>query len=467
MPETDFTVPAQGVFPTFTPPKPGEAGGFNALGAASDVVGLQKSLTDLQALRMTLAAKKKAGQIMAVAPSLDDGIAALHADPEVAGFVPDVISTLQGVSSAQTAQAGEKQSQATSGLNAVLGSLLPALNDPSTFDADIAGRLKVLSPSAQAAVTSAMPSLKAALFDGLSKDDPTLAAQQYQQRLAAMMVGAGFSADGVRAATGTLAPQIITVKDSQGRDVTMQVGGAMTGGPAGAISAGPTPAEQAQMTGEGSVAADTTREMSGIAENLPGALLSIDNAVKALSGVQTGGGADIRANAAKALQFFKNAGATGITDDMINQVGNGSLADSQVLLATLRNFVTNQLKEASQGTGSGRIKSEVDAFLSMADTTTDPAALAQILNQAKRSLRLEYDRAQAYEEFKKEVKDPSSEAYVYGPTGFFQWYNANKMNTENLPTVTPGGEDLGPVVAPEKPKTKTSTQSLDDIFSGM
>ncbi len=436
----------------------------NALGAVNDIAGLQKTLTELQGTRLTLAAKQKAGQIMATAPSLDEGIQALHQDPEVSGFIPDVIATLQSVSSAQTAQAGERQTQATSGLNAVMSGLLPALNDPSTFDADIAARMPTLSPSAQQAVTAALPGLRKSLFDGLSKDDPALAAQQYQQRLAALMVGSGLSPDGVRAATGTLPPQVINTTDSEGRPVTMQVGGSMTGGSEGVISKGPTTAEAAQLASEGLTAGETTKEMSAISENLPGALQTINNAVEMLGKIKPGGGADLRVNAGKALQFFKNAGATGITDDLINQVANGDLAASQTLTAVMRNFVTNQLKEASQGTGSGRIKSEVDAFLSMADITTDPGALANILNMAEKSLRLEYDRAKTYQEFQKEVKVPGSEASAYGPSGFFNWYDSTHLNLSDLPTATDSGQTMEPITKPAEGPTKSTGQTLDDIF---
>ena len=471
MPEFDPTIP-MGVTTPDTHPG-------NALGAVNDIVGLQKTLTDLQVTRMTLAAKQKAGQIMATAPSLDEGIAALHADPSVAGFVPDIISTLQGVSSAQTAQAGERQTQAGSGLTAVLSGLLPALNDPTTFDASVAARMKTLSPSAAAAVASAMPSIKASLFDGLSKD-PAVAAAQYQQRLAAAMVGAGFSSEGVRAASGTMAPTVINVKDSKGRDVPMEIGGPMTGGSQTTplTPGGPTTAEANQYASEGTVAGSIAADMAGASQALPSTLITIDNAIGLLSKFPTGGGADIASNFAKVGQAFQRVlGKDVVPDELINKIAGGdkdhpgALAAQQTLTANLRNFVTNQLKVASAGTGSGRIKSEVDAFLSLADITTDPQALLNILTMAKKQLSIEAEMAKAYPQFQKDLKDPNSEASLYGPTGFYTYFNNKKLDLKNLEDL-PGNSlpldttigDTTKVPPPPGWLSAEEQKKLDDIF---
>lgn len=458
MPEFDPTIP-MGV----QSPQPNL---LNPIETMTGLANAQRTMLDAQQMKLTLGAKAKAGAIMANAPDLDTGIHELTQDPEVAGFVPDIINTLQAVSASQVAVQGERQGQAISGLNSVFQGLLSGLNDPTTFDANVKSRMATLSPSAQQAVIQALPNIKAALFDGLPAD-PAAAGATYQQRLAAMIVGSGFGPEGVRAVTGTLAPQVVTVTGPNGEPITMQVGGPMTGPGGGpTIMSGPGSERQHQLNVEGQVAGDTANDMANAAQALPETLITLQNTTDMLSQMQTGGGADLRMGLGKALQFFKNAGAKGISQDLIDQVANGNLAASETLVGYLRNFVTGQLRVASQGTGAGRIKSEVDAYLSLADQTTDPKALLNFLNLAKQQLQLEYDRSQTYPDFKKALEAGDPEATRYGPAGFYQWYNAHHLNTKGLPETTPGGENIGPTTPAEigKAAPEGTPQSLDDIF---
>lgn len=458
MPDFDPTI-ASKVIPPSIPQS-------NALGGVSQLVDLQKGLTDLQSTRLTLAAKKRAGDLMALAPSLDDGIAAMTRDPGVSGFAPDVISTLQGIRSAQVSMQGEQQVQAGSGLNAVLTSLLPALNDPTTFDADMAARMKTLSPSAQSAVSAAMPQIKASLFDGLPKD-PAQAAEVYQQRLGAMLVGAGFSADGIRSVTGSMAPQMVTVTGPKGEQIPMQIGGPITGGTGiDSLPHGPTSSESAQLTHEGDIAASVEGDMNSAAQAIPKTLQTINNTVDALSAMSPGGGADMRSSLGKAMEFFKNAGVSGISQDMIDKVANGNLAASQELTTLLRSFVTQQLKVASEGTGAGRIKSEVDAFLQMADQTTTPEALLGILGYARQALQIDYDMSKKLQDFKGKLSDPNSVESSYGLPGYYRWYNDHELDFSKLPPVTTSGQSLTPDTKPKvnTPDKGGAPKTLDDIF---
>lgn len=443
MPEFDPTIP-MGVT------SPQAAQQVNPLGVMTGLADAQLRMTEAQNLRMTLGAKAKAGAIMANAPDLDSGIHALVQDPEVSGFVPDIINTLQAVSQSQLAMQGARQEQATSGLTSVFTGLLGALKDPSTFDADIATRMPTLSPSAQRAVTAALPGIKASLFDGLSSD-PTVANEQYKQRLAALLIGTPIGADGVRAITGTMAPTMTTVTGPQGQPMSGVAGGSVTGQPSFTpLAVGPTTEKAAEMASEGGVVGGIESDMATAGADFPGMISTIKQATKVMDMMQTGGGADFRANLGKALQFFKNAGASGITDDFINQVANGDLKSSQALQAMLRNFVTGQLREASSGTGAGRIKSEVDAYLKSADVTTDPGALRLLFNAALQRMQIDYDMSQEYPKYKKALQDPNSIESLYGPAGFYSWYDANKLNLGELPAVTPGGQSL--TVPPEQAK---------------
>lgn len=447
-------------------------------GPAAPTTTPVQNVTDIlkmQELQRSLAAKSRAGQIMALAPTLDDGLAAMEKDSTVAGYGSDVIATLQSVSNAATSQAGERQTQATSGLNSVMQGLLGAVNDPTTFDKDVASRLPTLSPSAQKAVMKAIPSIKASLFDGLDKLDPQTATTEYQRRLGAMIVGAGFSPDGVRAVTGQLAPQLVTVTGPKGEQITLQAGGPITGDGSAedVLSRGPTTDTAAQLSGEGQLGAGIETEMSGTASVVPQVLTSMNNTIEALGKIQPGGGADIRSGLGKSLQFFKNAGVTGISDDLINKVANGNLAASQTLSALLKTYATGQLKQAVSGTGAGQVAAEVQAFITLLDQTTDPQAILDIMRNGQQTLQAEYQKSQTFPEFKQLLAgkgDPAevAKAQAFGLPGFYAWYNAYRYNPKNLPTQTPGGANLA---IPDKPASTgtvgagTDKQKiLDDLF---
>lgn len=442
------------------------------LDTAQSVVGLQKGLVDLETVKLGLAAKKKAGDIMALAPDLDHGLAAMLQTPEVAGFAPEIISTLQAVSSSQTTQAGERQVQANSGLSLVMDGLLPAVNDPGMFDSLVASRMHILSPSAKTSVEAAMPGLKAALFDGLDKLSPEDAAAEYKQRLSAMMVGSGFSGEGIRQVTGTLAPQQVQYVDKEGRTHSAIVGGPVVGDTQlNDISAGPSTAEQTQLAAEGALASGIETDLSAAAADMPKILTNMDHMIEALSQIQTGGGADIRTNLGKSLQFFKNAGVQGITDEMINGVANGDLAATQTLAALMRSFVTDQMKQSTLGTGAGQVAAEVQAFLDSADITTDPQALLNLFQVARQKLQIDYDRAAKYSEFKQLLGKPGPEgdlARQFGPQGYYQWYNANEFRQDLLPKETPAGTTLASPTTKEELRGGTAggakKKSLDEIF---
>jgi hypothetical protein len=424
----------------------------DALDFATGAMNVAKSSVELQAVQAGLEAKKRAGQIMAVAPSLDEAVKAMGADPLVAGFAPEIMATVQSISGAQTAQAGERQAQAASGLGTVMHGLLTAVNDPVTFDNLISANLETLSPTARAAVEKAIPGIKAALFDGLDKLDPTAAGAEWQQRLGAMIVGSGFSAEGVRAVTGTLAPQLVEVTGPEGQRVTMQVGGPITGGgsgvgPDGVISEGPSVDEATRLQAEGQISSGIESDLSAAAGDLPKILTNMDHMLDAMKVMETGGGADIRANLGKALQFFQNAGVEGISDELVNGVANGNLAATQTLQALLRTFVTDQMKQSTLGTGAGQVAAEVQAFLDMADITTDPEALQALLGVSRQKLQIDYDRAQAWPEFKKLVEGGKTD---YTLPQFYQWFNNEKKNA--------------PEAAKPADGDKAKKRSLEDIF---
>lgn len=402
----------------------------------------------LQQQQAQLAARQKAGAIMAQAPDLDTGVKALLADPVTAGFAPDVINTLQSVNQAGTAIGGERQAQALTGQQKLIQSLLPGINDPSTVKPIVDNTLAAMSPSARDANSKAYGNIVTSLTDGLPSD-PDAAKGEYQRRLSAMLIGAGVPSDAIRSVTGTV-PQGISMQPvgEGGALVPVQTGGPVTGAPSATIvgqpSAPVTGQSQTQQTANaarGGVAAGIDGDMTAQSALQP-ALNRINIMQDTLKDFQAGGGADVRQRLGTAMQAMKNAGLP-ISDDSIAKVANGSLPAGQVFDTEVKPLVLQSLRNDIQGTGRA-MRTEVDSYLTSMDQTKDPAALMKLLNQARYSLQVGYDQSQKYVDFKdaQRQNDPSVAKYK-DPSDFYAWYNSN-YKPENLPQATPGGVSLAP-----------------------
>lgn len=285
--------------------------------------------------------------------------------------------------------------------------------------------------------------------------------------------GGGFTS--ANAVGKSLAPQVVSGTGAEGQPTSVIVGGGASapmgpGGlaavnselhgvpaPPGSLGAiqnelsvpspgqtvleGPTKTRGAEMEALGKSAGDIQTDMVADAKALPGAVKRIDLMSSALQQFQAGGGADARTSLGKALQALKNAGVSGITDKMVNDVANSSLPATQIFNAEVKPLVIGELKNAAQGTGRV-MRSEVDAFINMMNSTTDPRALTPLLNQARYALQVGYDQSQRWPEFKQGVESGGIKGYDLGD--YYGWYN-KQLNPKGLPSRTPGGLQLGPV----------------------
>jgi hypothetical protein len=428
--------------------QPGQ--GLARLGALVDV---QQKMQETRMRGLELLGRQRAGEILAGAPDLKSGIDALSKDPLVGGFAGEVTSTMQSVQASMTSAAATEQQMVLSGLDAVLRGSFGALNDPSSFIPLVSAYAETLPPESRSAVMKALPNLQAAFFDGMPTDDPEAAGQMWQRRFAASLMATGITPETIRAATGTIAPQIISYQDAEGRTVTTQVGGPVTG-PAGGgpIAAGPTTAEQAAAGATGAVAGGVESDMNAMATGIPMQAKAINGMLKTMESFQAGGGAQVRGQIASAMQGLKNIGMTGITQEMIDKVGNGDQAAQQEFVALSKQFVTAQLKAAVAGTGNV-MRPEVDAFLESLNDATDPEAIVGLLNQAKYIVRLEADATHQWLQYKGKIaanaqaradgKDvPHEDVDGLGLESFPTWYEVHR-DWENLPEYTPGGVNLG------------------------
>jgi len=427
------------------------------------LVDLQQKMQETRMKGLELLGRQRAGEILAAAPDLKSGIDALSKDPLVGGFATEVTSTMQAVEASMASTAATKQATALSGLDAVIKGSFAALNDPQTFVPLVEAFSTTLDPEARISVMKALPNLQAAFFDGMLPVDPDMTPEEladvqmknmdmFQRRFAATLMAVDVNENTIRAATGTIAPQVISYVDAEGRTNTFQIGGPVTGPSSGGrIAEGPTTAEQAASGAIGGVAGGVESSMNDMAMTLPEQSKTINAMLKAMESFQAGGGAQVRGQIGSAMQGLKNIGMTGITDDMISDVANGSLEAQQEFVALSKQYVTAQLKAAVAGTGNV-MRPEVDAFLQSLNDATDPAAIVGLLNQAKYILRLQGDAMAQWLKYKGKISAnararadgkeiPHEDVDGLGLESFPTWYTVNR-DWEKLPEYTPGGVNL-------------------------
>lgn len=455
----------------------------DALTTVGKFAGIQNTLNQNRLFQQTFAAKQRAGEILAGSDPSDpeSGIRGLMSDPLTAPFAGEIINNIRGAQKTLLDIQGEQQGQAQSGLAAFMKSLPAVAADPTQWKGIVNANMATLSPTARARVAPAIESLRQSLTDDLP-DDPVQAKAVFNNRLGGLMTAGGVTPEGIKAIYGTpttvdtgggihpglqlppqlgggfapsgaplgktLAPQIITpelgpegvptptVVGGEGSSNPLAVGGT-PGAKTGDLGlAGPSQSQKTYNAGVGVKASDLQDEMATNARGIPIASRKLDAMVDALGGFQSGGWADLRSGVGQFMQGLKNAGASFVTQDMIDKVANSSLSDSQIFNAQIKPFVISALKDSAQGTGRV-MRSEVDQFLQMADASKDPVALMKVLNLAKQSMAVNLDQAIEFPEFKQLLarKDPSVAGL--NMVDFPAWYAKNNPGTDVSP-IPPG-----------------------------
>lgn len=191
-------------------PEAGGAGG-NPLGTLATFAGVQNQLNTNRLFQQTFAARQRAGQILSQSTDLEQGLDQLYKDPITAPFAAETANavragqqTFADINRMKAVTAGELQKQATDGLQAAVAHGLPSIIDNptnETWDNVMQAQLKVLSPSARAAVGPALESLKLSMLSGLP-GDPTAARAEVKKRAAALSLGSGFTPESLSAVVG-------------------------------------------------------------------------------------------------------------------------------------------------------------------------------------------------------------------------------------------------------------------------
>jgi hypothetical protein len=172
--------------------------GFNTMSpleTMSTFADIQNKLNTNKLFQQTYAAKLKAGQLIAAAPTLEDGLDALTRDPQTAPFAPEIINTFRQtqLTLAQTQEIN--QGMAANGLQGFVKMLPAVLADPSdsTWAGAQEAALAGLAPEARKRVQSSIDSIKKSLLAGLPTDDPEAAGRMFSQRLNGLLTGAGMT----------------------------------------------------------------------------------------------------------------------------------------------------------------------------------------------------------------------------------------------------------------------------------
>lgn len=443
----------------------GRGQGLPGVSDQGGMLGFMPLMADMMKLRQTQQewnARSAFGQITSTSKTLDEALERAQRDPNVTAWMPQLLTELkqQRLLDYQTQMygqqvSGERIKNANSGVEAVNQAIMLAGNDMTKLGPAMQSRFGTLPGQVQADVmpygNQVLESLTGGM-EGMTGDEKQ---QEYLKRRAAFMIANKLSPDAAYASMGGVQPQVVTGPYGQGgAQQPVMIGGPGTlgggggsgpslalptpsgGGPSpstpapgGGIPLGPTSpslAETEQLKKTGDVAGTIQEEMTTAGRDLPSHLNRLDVLSGALEGFQAGGGADARANVAKSLQAVRGVFPDLVPQSLVDSVGNQSLSDTQLFSANIKPFVTGMLREAAQGTGAGRIRSEVEAFLKSADETTDPRALIRILNQAKYTLQVETDRAQNWPVFNDLVKKGDPSVRGYGPADYYTWWNQNR-----------------------------------------
>lgn len=463
---------------------PGVAASGNALGGGSIMQMLghlaqtQNAVNTNKLFQQTFQAKQRAGELIAGAGGDSEAaIKALMSDPQVAPFAHEIVNGLRTAQQTLVATQGAQATQNKDAFQAIVRATMGGLTDPSQLGGVIQAQMQTLPPEIQSRVRPAVESLVRAWTTGLP-GDPTEAMKVLRNRQVGTLFGAGVDTGAIEGAIGkpvqidtgggvqmgvqaptalggglipanrlgkTLAPTVVTGPYGEGGAPTTQViggdGASNLGGaprpPGGPNLTGPSQTQSTYNEHAGTGVAEAEKDYNVASAKLPEVSKRIGMLTDTLEGFQAGGGAEVRAAMGKGLQALRNAGVTGVTPEMIEKVSNGSIKDTQTFQALIRPLVIGELKAAAEGTGRV-MRSEVDAFLKMLDTTTDPRTIVDILNQAKYMMSVQYDKAQKWPQFRNGVAAGDKALAGYKLQDFEPWY-AKNFNPAELPRANPSG----------------------------
>lgn len=426
---------------------------LNPLEAIGTLANARNALNQNQLFQQTQAARYKLGRIMATAPSTEAGLSTAMQDPQIAGFVPDLLQSLQGSQTQALGREATTQTMGIEGMGAIEKGLAGAVDNPSLFNPIVDATRSTLAPVTQPQVAKGVDFLRKAL-----NGDPA----NYTKNLAAISIGAGTNPDTIRNLLGE--PSVSTAISPVGpggASVPVQVGagvgetptakimgqgesgvgaGAGAGpasGPVGPIT-GQTPQQVAIQTAEGATAGNVEQDMNDAAQTLFPAMHRLNTVYNTMSHFLTGGGADTMANLAKGLQAVRDrvpGFESLIPQSTIDKVSGGSLGDAQLFKETIIPTMAAVLRASS----TKQTANEINSYISSFDTDTDPRALLGGFNQMRFTLQNQAYALKSYNEFKQKINSGDPSVAGQSMDNFYPWFAVNKFD---LKTGQPLDKDL-------------------------
>lgn len=471
------------------------------------------------------AARFRAGQIMATAPSAEQGAQALMSDPQVAGFLPDYVAQYQSALATEAGRQQTEQAMGQSGLTNALQLESASAQNPSSFNPIANAELGLITnPTARATVGEGLARVKMAIAD-----EP----ERAPQMVASLAAASGLPAGQIYAMLGEVPPSISMEPMGPGGSlVPVQSGSALgqpsgativgqQGGPASLGGASPppasgtpgsvvqgdfaalgmppegtapsnppltglTPLEQSQQLSMGKNAGEIEQNMNDLATQLPQANYRINAMYQTLTHFLAGGGMDTMGNLAKALQAVRDRvpGMDKILpDSTINKISGGSIGDEELFRGTVVPTLMNMLQVANPKV----FAEESGKYLNAFNENTDPRAILAELNLMRQATQAQAYQLRGWQDFNSRIGRGDPSVAGLSRDDFPTWFYSTHYDPgTGLPTdasafpqfdsgpvlgipegQNAAGEAGGPNPAESTPRAaKGQRKSLKEIFGG-
>lgn len=402
--------------------------------------------------------QQEAGRILAASPDMDTAVNTMSKSPNAAWMLPTInqMRTIQQTE-AEIAKANAATGQIglDTSFTRLKNTMLMNPNDPLGFVKGLQAMRENMSPLELKMNGKYIDSVEQSLMEGLPQgDDPASqakAAQMFNQRMIAFRMGAGMTPQQAYGTVGAIAPSFEQLPPGRMGEERMGVVGGLGGGPGGMDTTGSgisgnmlggtgviTGPSEPWLQRIGKPTEAVQSEIQDNSMHAPGLLNTMKIMYDSLKDFQAGGGATAMMNWGQRLQALRRVTGGLIPQSLVDAAGNDNLAQSQVFSAEIKRFVTDQMRQAVAGTGAGRIRNEVEAFLNSMKETTDPNAIIKLMNQQMYSLRVAADQANQWPGYMQKVEANDPSVAGMGPGDFYNWWNNNRGKSPDMARETAG-----------------------------
>ena len=174
----------------------GGGGSVDPFGMINSLMGLKLKMNENQQFQSQYMANQALGEIIAHAPSLEEGLNQAQQNPNVMAFGGTALQTARSIRALQLQGMEIKQKLGQSGYESALQASLQAANDPLNYNRYIDNAKKLVDPEVQDRVTPQLEALRDSIahkIQGFDLSDPGQA-NQAKQAITALVAGAAGAA---------------------------------------------------------------------------------------------------------------------------------------------------------------------------------------------------------------------------------------------------------------------------------